>query len=458
MQDTGFPPPPNRRLMLAVAAAALVAGALVGLGGFRLGRTLADQPTPTTTPATAATDSEDPDEGAEEAPIDLPENRAEAQAAYDSPAAGGMIAEVVTWNRTYDVATFDLEGDGDLDLLLTVHNVDDDAVWIQDDGSFTPSGIAFPRLADESRLLVRDRHACDGADVDADGDLDLYCTIGFPPQGAPTGNELWLQGSDGTFTEATPSGAEDPDGRGRFVRFFDLNGDELPDLHLTNHTKEGHGENRVYRNLGGLRFEEVTTDATGEFGSRCTAEAGDWNGDGLDDLVTCPARTDAPTLFENRAGSLEAADNLFGGSPPEDLLGDARLHDLDGDGHLDLILVTDGSVEIRLNDPAQPERRFGTLELRLALDENPRSLDVADLNGDGAADIYITRQGGDCRGARGPNGEDVVLLGPEWEQIAAPYLSLGCSDAVVAVASDAVVVVNSFDNRPGAITLVRKQP
>lgn len=444
------------RLAIVVGGAAAVLLLALGAAGYAAGRSVSgDAAAEVVTEYRDLLDFE-LDEGAEEILArDLPADRAEAQDAYERPVAGALSAEVVEWNRAFDVTVFDLEGDGDLDFLLMLHNVDDDPVWIQEDGTFTRSELALPRLYDEPGFLVRDRHSCDAADVDADGDVDLFCVTGLHPDGADKRNELWIQGPTGTFTEAGPMGAEDPEGRGGFARFFDLDGDEFPDLYVANLEDDGRwAPNAVFRNDGDATFTPVGGPAAEVSGGRCRPRSGDWNGDGLDDLVVCPTEEGAPTLFENRDGSLEPAASLLGDDPPSGVWTDAHLSDLNGDGHLDLIVATKTAVEIRINDP-DAAARFGTADVRREMDDIPRALAVTDVNGDGLDDVYVAQQGRLCLGARGLNGPDVILLSPDWEESPAPYLSLGCSLKAESLGSGRVLVVNAFNNAPGAITVVR---
>lgn len=135
--------------------------------------------------------------------------------------------------------------------------------------------------------------------------------------------------------ESVPGGmaAFDYDGDGRIDLFF-TNGAAVPSLEKT-------GErfwNRLYRNLGGFRFEDVTQRA-GLAGSGYSmgAAAGDFDNDGHTDLFVAGVR--ANRLYRNRGdGSFEDVTAKAGiGSNHWSVA--ATFLDFDNDGHLDLFVA-----------------------------------------------------------------------------------------------------------------------
>ena len=48
----------------------------------------------------------------------------------------GLRVQVIDVNRAFDETVFDWEGDGDLDVLIQVHNTGPDPIWLQEDGWF----------------------------------------------------------------------------------------------------------------------------------------------------------------------------------------------------------------------------------------------------------------------------------------------------------------------------------
>jgi hypothetical protein len=116
------------------------------------------------------------------------------------------------------------------------------------------------------------------ADVDADGDLDLYAVQSGDlahPGDARGANRMFANRGDGTFVTLA-SGAEDR-GYGMGCAFGDFDADGRVDLYVTNV-----GPNALYRNAGAGRFEDVTGSArTGDarWGTSCAFLDHDADGD-----------------------------------------------------------------------------------------------------------------------------------------------------------------------------------
>ena len=155
------------------------------------------------------------------------------------------------------------------------------------------AGIRFQHsTGSRSSLLPEDMGSGAGfADIDNDGDLDLYI-VNIP--GAlkdisskkltdlPT-NVLYRNNGDGTFTDITASANVGDTGYGMGCVFADYDGDGNLDLYITNY-----GENVLYRNNGDTTFSDVTQTA----GVGCPlwstgAAFADFDGDNDLDLYVC---------------------------------------------------------------------------------------------------------------------------------------------------------------------------
>ena len=186
---------------------------------------------------------------------------------------------------TSTIAFEDLDGDGDLDAFVATSRHDVNTIWLNDGmGHFTDTGQQLG-----GQLHTRDVSL---VDVDADGDIDAIVAnqLEF---GVET-NQLWINDGQGTFTENDqPLGTS-----GLSIDVDDLDGDGDLDVFFTNL-----GNNHVWLNVGEDEVIMVPGDANrdgqvdehdaaqvifaGKYltGLGASWEEGDWNGDGVFDQL-----------------------------------------------------------------------------------------------------------------------------------------------------------------------------
>lgn len=127
---------------------------------------------------------------------------------------------------------------------------------------------------------------------------------------------------------------------GASVSIVDYDRDDQPDFYLTN-SGEG-SKNRLYRNLGNGKFEEVAeklgiadVNRPGT-GVSMGAVWGDYDNDGYEDLLLY--KWGKPELFHNEAGQGFKAVSAQAGLPAWVNANAAIWLDYDNDGHLDMLL------------------------------------------------------------------------------------------------------------------------
>ncbi len=292
----------------------------------------------------------------------------------------GTFADVTTQagvgDRGYGlgVCAADYDNDGHIDLYVT--NFGPNVLYRNNgDGTFVDvtaqAGVGDPRMSTSAAF----------ADYDGDGYLDLYvannaevpianakeCRHGVvqvycgPGQYEGVAGVLYHNEGDGTFTDVTrQAGMYDESGRQLGVVFSDYDVDGDVDLYIANDTKA----NWLYRNDGGGKFAEIglvsgvalTPDARPEAGMG--TDWGDYNRDGLMDIIVCNFQWESCRLLENRGdGFFEDKTFVSGLGEPtySTLTFGTDFFDYDNDGHLD-IFIANGHVDpnIEIIDKAGP--------------------------------------------------------------------------------------------------------
>jgi hypothetical protein len=254
-----------------------------------------------------------------------------------------------TGARARAVAWIDFDADGDLDLQVTHAELAGfpDRLY-RNAGDCRFSDVA-DRSGDLARVLLR--YGTAWADYDGDGDMDLFGAAGHGrwADGSPRVGRL-LRNDGGAFTDVTEAAGllrESAQG----MAWGDSDGDGDLDLFVVrghHHSNQPRPPrwNRLYRNLGDGRFEEIARAAgVADGGNGEDAVFADFDNDGDLDLYVVNSRAselEQPNLLYENLGDGRFRDVAAqSGAVGSDwgLEGSVAVGDLDANGFVDLVIA-----------------------------------------------------------------------------------------------------------------------
>ena len=284
---------------------------------------------------------------------------------------------------TQTVFATDVDRDGDVDLLAASQD-DDTIAWFENDGAVDPAFTE--RLISESADQARSVSA---ADLDGDGDVDLLSAS----QGDDT--IAWHENDsihrDAVFPEATPLATSGADWA---MPSADVDGDGDVDLFTVSRNAPGVA---WHENDGGsppaFSMHVIATDPIGG----ATARAADLDGDGDPDLVSTSPEEGLVVWYENDVarGGPWVVHSLAPPQTPQV----AVTADLDRDGDIDILYSTNSpqyewTAEWYESDGGAPPSF--SRHLIATLDVAPFAIATGDMDGDG--DIDVVTDGGGFNG------------------------------------------------------------
>ncbi len=301
----------------------------------------------------------------------------------------------------------DLDGDGDLDLLVL--NLDGlNRLYLNGgQGDFTEASVRLPIQRASYNGAMRD--------VNNDGLIDIFLVNTSEPE------NLFINIGAGRFTDRSNLLPPDQSEHDHDFTFGDFNGDGQADMAMSvDNTIENDRQprydalNRIFLSQGGRYAAAPVSDYGTLRGDFLDVEAGDLNGDGLDDLVAVDnIDNSAPVInpltnlprngivvLINQGQGRFARDNARVPQAIHLPMVTVDLVDIDDDGDLDLIASASALIgDLNPDNPrGQPNRIFvnrGDGFFSDASGSWPVHRDLTwdvsafDANGDGSRDLFV---------------------------------------------------------------------
>ena len=299
----------------------------------------------------------------------------------NSPASFAAQTNFFAGIQPFSVAAADLNGDGHLDLVTANKGnfpVADGSIGVHlgnGDGTYQP----LLTFADGPLMFGDGSFPLSVAVVDVDGDANA--DILFADSISESVGVL-LGIGDGTFqnltTFATGAGSKPYS-----LSVADVNGDGQPDILVANAGSHNVG---VLLGNGDGTFQNQTTFATGAGSKPYSLAAADVNGDGRPDLLVANAGSNnVGVLLGNGDGTFQNQTTFSALNAPTSL----ATADVNSDGFPDVIIGNQLSNAVTVLLGNGDGTLDNTSVFPLGVGISPRSVTIADINGDGYPDILV---------------------------------------------------------------------
>ncbi len=317
-----------------------------------------------------------------------------------------LSATDISLDETIFTDCGDLNGDGLADLILaeggaqniriyTFENTSAGGIISFNQGQVLQLPIqANGDIKNVDRIMMQDLDKDGRQDIittnTSNNVLDIFKNIGVSNNIAFTPTPLQIQLADGINTSGLDS--------------YDLNNDGFDEIILTPSRNDNIYILPNSSNVGEIMFDDFIVIP--QAGNLTAVKAGDFNNDGMADLISIDGgilgstgSTDVANIFLNTTTSpggqiqfTKDSDVLVNVNP-----GSIDLGDLNGDGRLDIVTTSLSSnpgtgISILINNSTGSNLSFNSFEIPTTT--NSRNIRINDIDGDGRPDIAFTHNVG----------------------------------------------------------------
>jgi len=322
--------------------------------------------------------------------IYIANGRTDANALYQNNGDGTFtdvtdIAGVGDSRYGAGVAFGDYDNDGDLDIYLSIY--EDTNVLYRNKGDRT-----FTDATGEAGISGGDAgEGVTWGDYDNDGDLDLYVMTRYD------GGILYRNNGNGTFTNVTQEvGVSNSGGQGWGVAWGDYDNDGDLDLYVVRKAYFGENSgNLLYCNDGDGTFTDVTAQAgVGDVGESLSCAFGDYDNDGDLDLYVTNQSSQSDVLYRNNGNGTFTDVTQEAGVVNTNDGREVAFGDFDNDGYLDIYVTNTYQANILFHNNGNGT--FTDIAQMAGVDctKPGGAITLGDYDNDGDLDIYLGVFGG----------------------------------------------------------------